>query len=137
MEVKTCKKCRRLFHYLTGIELCSDCKNMLEEKFQEVKEYIAEKEKGGISIAQISRECEVPVSQIKEWLQEDRLELAERICAERVCEKCGQSIYEGSFCSLCKRELLGQVGNALRKETRNIPAARSSDSGQRMRFIRH
>lgn len=135
MEVKVCKECHRLFQHINGIELCPDCKNRLEDKFQEVKEFIAEKD--DISINQISRECAVPVLQIKQWLQEDRLELAERIRSERVCEKCGQRIYEGSFCSWCKQELLGQVGNALRKETRNIPAPKPSDSGQRMRFIRH
>lgn len=135
MEVKVCMKCHRLFQYLSGIELCYDCKGMLEDKFQEVKEYIAER--NGISITQISRECEVPIPQLEEWLKEDRLELAERICTELYCEKCGRSIYEGNFCSQCKRELLGKVGNALRKEKPHESGHNSEYSGPRMHFIKH
>lgn len=135
MEVKTCKKCHRLFQYLTGVELCADCKSMLEDKFQEVKEYIAERER--TSITQISRECEVPMQQLKEWLKEDRLELAESVNTDLFCEKCGEGIFEGNFCARCKMELLGKVGNALRKEERKAPERKPADSGQRMRFIRH
>lgn len=135
MEVKVCKKCHRLFQYLRGIELCYDCRDMLEDKFQEVKEYIAERE--SISIKQISRECEVPVLQLKEWLMEDRLELAERISTEYFCEKCGRSIYEGNFCSQCKRELLGGIRNFIRKEELNESENKSEYSGPRMHFIRH
>ena len=135
METKVCLRCHRLFQYVRGIELCTDCKSILEDKFQEVQEYILEKRSA--SITQISRECEVPMIQLKEWLNEDRLELAERIYTGLVCEKCGQDIYEGNFCYRCKMELLGKVGNALRKEEPKVSERQSAHGGQKMRFIRH
>ena len=36
MEVKNCKKCRRLFNYISGPSICPQCREELEKKFQEV-----------------------------------------------------------------------------------------------------
>ncbi|MCM1200746.1 MAG: FeoC-like transcriptional regulator [Bacteroides fragilis] len=124
-----------MFQYFRGIELCYECRNMLEDKFEEVKEYIAERE--GTSITQISRECRVPESQLKEWLKEDRLELVGRISAELTCEKCGKGIYEGHFCTQCKGEMLRSVGNSLREDKLNELRQQSMQNTPRMHFIRH
>ena len=44
MEVKNCKNCGRLYNYIGGVyRLCPECMRKLEEKFQEVKDYIEEK----------------------------------------------------------------------------------------------
>ena len=41
MEVRNCKNCGRLYNYIGGAyRLCPDCMKKLEEKFQEVKQYI-------------------------------------------------------------------------------------------------
>ena len=40
MDVRNCKGCGRLFNYYGGVPLCKTCKDKLEEKFQEVKEYL-------------------------------------------------------------------------------------------------
>lgn len=41
MEVKNCKNCGRLYNYIGGVyRLCPECMRKLEEKFQEVKDYI-------------------------------------------------------------------------------------------------
>ena len=43
MEVKNCKNCGRLYNYIGGVyRLCPECMRKLEEKFQEVKDYIEE-----------------------------------------------------------------------------------------------
>ena len=48
MNVRTCRKCGRLFNYITGYQICPACKEALEAKFQEVKEYVREHK--GVSI---------------------------------------------------------------------------------------
>ena len=42
MEVKNCKECGRLFNYMGGAPLCDGCRKKLEQKFQEVKQYMDE-----------------------------------------------------------------------------------------------
>ena len=36
MELMNCRNCKRLFNYVTGEKLCPQCKDLLEEKFEEV-----------------------------------------------------------------------------------------------------
>ena len=46
MEVKNCKNCGRLYNYIGGVyRLCPECMRKLEEKFQEVKDYIEDNHK--------------------------------------------------------------------------------------------
>ena len=40
MDVKNCKKCRRLFNYIGGPAICPQCREELEKKFQQAKEFI-------------------------------------------------------------------------------------------------
>ena len=37
MNVRNCKKCGKLFNYVSGAPVCPACKDALEKKFQEVK----------------------------------------------------------------------------------------------------
>lgn len=41
MDVRNCKMCGHLFNY-TNSPLCPQCNKKLEERFQDVKEYIRE-----------------------------------------------------------------------------------------------
>ena len=70
MDVKNCKDCGRLFNYVTGPKVCPSCRELLEEKFQEVKKYIEENPKANIS--DIANELEVEMSQIQQWIREER-----------------------------------------------------------------
>lgn len=42
MEVMNCRNCKRLFNYITGPMICPACKDKLEKKFGEVKQFIRE-----------------------------------------------------------------------------------------------
>ena len=44
MNVRNCKKCGKIFNYVTGYPICPTCKSALEEKFHEVKQYIYDNE---------------------------------------------------------------------------------------------
>ena len=59
MDVRSCRNCGRLFNYLQGQPICPACRNKLEKKFEEVKEYIRSHESA--SIQQISEDTEVSV----------------------------------------------------------------------------
>ena len=99
MNVKNCRTCGRLFNYVSGPRTCPSCREALEAKFQEVKEYIREHKGAGIS--EISEVCDVEVSQIHQWLRESRLELSPDSPIQMACENCGAPIRSGRFCDKC------------------------------------
>ena len=72
MEVKNCKECGRLFNYMGGAPLCDGCRKKLEQKFQEVKQYLDENPNA--SVNQVSEDNDVSVKQIKQWIREERLQ---------------------------------------------------------------
>ena len=52
MEVRNCRGCGRLYNYIGGSyrNLCPECVGKLEDKFQEVKDYIEEHRAATISM---------------------------------------------------------------------------------------
>lgn len=127
MELKVCKKCRRLFKYIYGPELCQDCTKLAhdemkqngtesesglkpvvksifkeeEERFNQVKDYIISHPKA--SIVQISEENNITPIELFEWIRDDRLEFSEDSqYAWFECAKCGAKIKSGRVCNNCK-----------------------------------
>ncbi len=112
MDVRTCRSCKRIFNYLSGPTICPGCREKLEQKFQEVKAYIEEHR--GASMQEVSEECEVEVSQIRQWLREERLELMEGSAIMLSCESCGLAIRCGRFCDKCRAALANNFQNIAR-----------------------
>lgn len=131
MEVINCRGCGRLFNALTRTRLCPNCQAKLEEKFQEVKQYI--NENPGSTIEIVSKECDVSAKQIKQWLREERLTFAENSVQGIECETCGKMIRSGRFCDACKMKLQNEFKSVtyipFQKENKNF---RDKD---RMRFL--
>lgn len=95
--------CGHIFNYVAGPFLCPHCREKMEAKFQEVKEYI--RNNPGVSIQDVSENCDVEPSQIQQWLREERLELTEGSSILLNCEKCGAPIRSGRFCEKCKYDM--------------------------------
>ena len=96
MNVSNCKSCGRLFNVISNTRICPDCQRKLEEKFQEVKEFLAQNPTANIEV--LSQECEVSVKQIKEWVREERLVFAEGSVDGIECTQCGKMIRTGKYC---------------------------------------
>ena len=135
MEVKSCRMCKSLFNYIGGVPLCPKCKEELEEKFQQVKEYINENKSA--SMSDIARDNEVPVQQIKQWVREERLAFTEDSMVGIECESCGCTIKTGRFCENCKKAMVNNLGNAYKKEAPAMQRRQRSDRDERakMRFL--
>ena len=69
MNVRNCRKCGKLFNYISGPSWCPACREQMETKFQEVKEYI--RENPGVFVQQVAEACDVEPSQINQWLREE------------------------------------------------------------------
>lgn len=132
MNVKNCRKCKRIFNYVMGPVLCPRCREEEEEKFQEVKKYVIENPGSGIQ--EVSEACDVSVNLIRQWLREERLVLSDESPMGINCEHCGRMIKSGRFCSECKSTMTNALNSAIGGATRIQPKKESRD-GARMRFL--
>ena len=131
MDVKNCKECGRLFNYITGPRLCGECRQKLEDKFVEVRNYIMDNPRA--TIPEISEAMEVSVQQIHQWVREERLIFTDDSMVTLDCESCGAPIKTGRFCEKCKSDMAKGLGNLYKKE-QPVIQKRERDR-DRMRFL--
>ena len=135
MEVRNCKGCNRLFQYLSGPPICPACKEKLEEKFAEVKEYIYKNP--GASVAAVSEANDVSSKQIKQWIREERLILSSPSPDGVVCEKCGKPICSGRYCEKCKTKVAENLSSAINKpKAPKLEPEKHDKDGNKMRFLK-
>lgn len=138
MNVRNCRKCGRVFNYIIGQTLCLSCRDALESKYKEVKEYVQKNR--GCGINEVAEECDVEPSQIRQWIREERLEFTEDSMIGLACEICGSSIRTGRYCEKCKAQTLNGLNNvvrqaqASRQSMQQKPSTNSKDN-PRMRFL--
>lgn len=135
MNVRNCRKCGRLFNHISGMPICQGCKDDLEQKFNVVKKYVREHPNADMTI--VSEECEVEVSQIKQWIREERLEFTEDSQVKMPCENCGTMIRSGRFCEKCKDSMAKNLSNAIDKPKLILEPEKKKKihDGNRMRFL--
>ena len=133
MEVKNCRKCRSLFNYIAGPQICPQCREKLEAKFQDVKKYVYENK--GASINQIAADCEVDVPQIQQWIREERLVFAEDSPISINCESCGAMIKTGRFCANCKNAMANGLNSTIARPQAPTQQASRTKESPKMRFL--
>lgn len=134
MNVRNCRRCGRIFNYVTGIPLCPNCKDAMEKKFQEVKEYIRAHK--GVGITEVSEACDVEPAQITQWLREDRLEVTEDSAIMLSCENCGAPIRSGRFCERCKNTMVQGLQSVLNENAPKPAMQKTNDrENPKMRFL--
>lgn len=132
MDVRTCKSCKRIFNYLSGPIICPACVEKLEEKFQEVKEYIRENPRA--SMQDVAEATDVSVKQLKSWVREERLRFSDDSPVGIECMNCGAIIKFGKYCDSCKGKMINTLSHAVEREPVKREAPKKSD-GDRMRFL--
>ena len=136
MNVINCKSCGRLFNALDRSRLCPSCKRALEDKFQEVKQYL--RENPDATINQTSEENDVTVKQIKQWIREERLVLTNSAGCDIRCEQCGTAIRTGRFCDKCKANMTMDLQGAISKPKGVMMEPKKKNSEKdRMRFLQN
>ena len=131
MNIKNCRKCGRMFQTLSDERICKECKGRLEEKFQEVKEYIQENRQA--TLQEISHACDVTVKQIEQWVREERLEFSPESTDIFTCEQCGAPIRTGRLCPKCKDKMVNNLEGLYKTVVE--PTKKKTD-GNKMRFSR-
>lgn len=137
MEVRNCKNCGRLYNYIGGAyRLCPDCMKKLEEKFQEVKQYIEDNPRA--DMRDISENCDVSTRQIEQWIREERLSFSDDSPIGIACEVCGATIRTGRYCERCKSDMANRLGSmygSTASAVGNADKERARREKARMRFL--
>jgi flagellar operon protein (TIGR03826 family) len=134
MDVKNCKRCRRLFNYIGGQPICPQCREELEKKFQEVKKYLFDNRNS--TIKDVVENCDVEESQVRQWVREERLEFSSGIDAGVLCENCGTPISSGRFCDKCKASMINDLQEAGRRPQMDVPKQEKRQTHEnKMRFL--
>ena len=134
MNVRNCRKCGKIFNYVSGLPICPACRYEAEKKFQVVKKFIRENPRA--DIREVAAACEVETSQIQQWIREERLEFTEDSPIKLPCENCGTMIRAGKYCEKCKATMAKNLSNAIDKPkviAQQRPDRRDAQS--RMRFL--
>ncbi len=134
MNVRNCRKCGRIFNYISGVPICPACKEAEEKKFQDVKNYLYDNPRA--DIPDIVRDCGVDQQTINQWIREERLSFTDDSPIGIQCERCGAMIKSGRFCDKCKYEVAHSLNEAIKKpESPAAPAKKVQSSESRMRFL--
>jgi len=134
MDVKNCRRCKRLFNYIGGQQICPACREEIEAEFQKVKKYIQDNRNA--SVIQVAEACEVEESQIRQWVREERLMFAEGAVSGIACEVCGTAIASGRFCDKCKAGMINDFSKAGRRpQVQQQPQVTRTTHENKMRFL--
>lgn len=133
MDVRNCRGCGRLFNYLSGPPICQACRENLEEKFQQVKEYL--RDNPNSSIQAVSDDNEVSVAQIRQWVREERLTFSDDSPIGIPCESCGKTIKTGRFCDECKGKMKNDFSSMIKKPQTAQENPKNFREKDKMRFL--
>ncbi len=138
MEVRNCRQCGRLYNYIGGTykSLCPDCIRKLEDKFEEVKEYIEEHRSAPMN--QISQDCDVSIKQIEQWVRDERLVFSDDSPIGIACENCGATIKSGRYCDNCKSKMVNRLESAYSSRAAGVidmQNSREKKEAARMRYL--
>ena len=134
MDVRNCRSCGRIFNYIGGIPICPSCANKLEEKFAVVKKYI--RDNPNAQLVEISEVTETPVTQIRQWIREERLSFTKDSVIGIECEGCGVTIKTGKYCERCKNEVMNSLNSAYHTQgTKEAQKEEKKSTINKMRFL--
>ena len=136
MNIKNCRKCGKIYNYIAGQNICPACREAVEARFHDVKNYIYENK--GSGIAEISEACEIEKAQIQQWIREERLVFSDDSPIGIECEVCGTMIRTGRFCQKCKNDMTNNLNSGMKPKEpnpfeKNNAASSSNQSGIKLR----
>ena len=100
-----CPQCGKMLINLPEGECCPACREM--NLFADVRDYIRKED---VNEFEVADHFGLPVSRVKEWIRQGRIEYKEtpngvRVLSSGYCELCGQPVAFGIICPKCKHKL--------------------------------
>jgi len=131
MEVRVCHGCKKIFQYITGPIMCPRCKQLEEEMFLKVKDYL--RENPGANVYEVNQETGVSAALIEKFLKQGRLQVAADSPMALTCERCARKISTGRYCNACKNEISAELNEMKRSFVES--EKKHDDAGAKMRFL--
>lgn len=135
-ELKNCRRCKRIFMYTTGPQLCEVCKKEEEEEFEKVRKFL--REYPGATMQEVSAATGVSAQLIYRFLKEGRIEVAHDSPIALLCENCGVRITSGRFCVNCSKKLANEMiatGKTLRDAINHKRDMDDEDESRGLRYL--
>lgn len=135
-ELRNCKRCKRIFMYAMGPQICEVCKKQEEEDFEKVRKFL--REYPGATIQEVSAATEVSAQLIYKFLREGRLEVSKDSPIALLCENCGVRITSGRFCINCSRKLANEMiatGKTLRDAIERKRGGADDEESRGLRYL--
>ena len=106
---RVCEKCGKANPEYKGVGeyKCSECGFTMYDDFGVVRNYL--EAHAGATQAQVSRETGVAMETIRQFLKEDRLEIAAGSAVMMTCEICNKPIRSGKYCPECERTVARRI----------------------------
>lgn len=134
MEIRNCRVCGKMMQYNgLGAAICPGCKKRLEEKFTVARKYL--KEYPGATINELADAAEVPISQVNQWIREERLVFTDDSPIGIDCERCGKMIKSGKYCPECKKNLVHELASGRKDGEPTKARGPVQTSKGKMRFL--
>ena len=83
----------------------------------------------------ISKDCDVTVKQIKQWVREERLTFSDDSVEGIECEQCGTMIRTGRYCDSCRVKIQNNLASAI--YTPKEEPKKKERERDRMRFLQN
>lgn len=134
LNVRNCRRCGKIFKYTSGAPLCQKCRQLEEEDFKRIKDYLYQNP--GSSLSQVSIELDISIERIKRFLKEGRLEIVGNggnFILE--CERCGKPIKTGRFCYECSVNLSGRFKNAAKEISKSISKQDTPKKSSSLKYL--
>ncbi|MDD6380189.1 MAG: flagellar protein [Lachnospiraceae bacterium] len=134
MDIRNCRKCGRIFQYSgVGPVVCDNCKKEEERLFEKVSDYI--RDNPGANMNDVSLANDVSISQIQQWVREERLQFAKESGVVFYCENCGAPIRTGRYCDKCKANMAQDLEGMYHRPQSTAPQIKRRSERDAMRFM--
>lgn len=133
MNVRNCRKCGKIYNHVMGMKMCPACKQKMDDKFMEVKEFIRKNKTA--TLAEVCETCDVDSNQIHQWIREERLQFSDDSPIKIACEGCGTMIGSGKFCPKCAAGLADKLGASIAKPEVAPQPVQTQKKENKMRFL--
>jgi hypothetical protein len=98
-EVKNCIICGKVYQSITSKDICPNCEEKDNLNFSKIRDYLFSHP--GANVFEVVSVLNIPISMIKHYLREYRLEIVEKEHSFLSCELCGHAIHSGRLCDEC------------------------------------
>lgn len=134
MGLSSCKRCKRIFNYISGEEICDFCKRENESALKRVVEYL--REYPNSTMEEVCEDCDVKPSLVWKFIQKGSIIITSEQSPIKVrCELCNTLIRTGQYCDSCKGKLAKKIERIGEKIKDDVKSQEKDNKSNGFRFI--